>query len=167
MWCAHNSYWVRRLRRMDSSVLCTSHVSASSRRITSTRSRWASAPTIVSTCSARSSGAGNVEIASASKNSPRLAKWWKKDPVVTPAFAAIFAVVAPAKTSARESSSMVARPASISRSRAAAGFAPGLVLVLGFSVAGALDRSGGLDWSGALGRVSSSAVGRCVGILTP
>ena len=86
---------------MPGSVLKTSHVWPRLARITSTRSWWSRESTISSTCSVRSSGDWRIDSATWSANAAAFPKWWKKDPVVTPARAATAAVVAPARTLAR------------------------------------------------------------------
>ena len=53
----------------------------------------------------------------ASANSAALRKWWKNDPVVTPARSATAAVVAPASTFGSGSSSITSSPARTRRAR--------------------------------------------------
>ncbi len=87
---------------------------------------WISDSVISSTAGVRSSGAGRIDVARASTNSAWVSKWWKNDPVVTPAAAATLAVVTPAKDFESERSSTISRPARTRRS-------------LGSSVVGGVD----------------------------
>ena len=117
MWWAQNVIWPRRWYRIPSSPTYTCQVSARFVRRTCTRSRCCNDSNSSSTVSVWVNGDCTYDSASASVNSAALAKWWKNDPVVTPAASATFAVVAPANTFRSGSSSKVRRPARTSRSR--------------------------------------------------
>ena len=112
---AHNAISLRNSVRVAGFERASDHRSYMADRSSSVSATSSSAARSSGSASGMGGSSSSSESARASANSEALAKWWKNDPVVTPAAVATAAVVAPANVRASGRPSITRQPASTRR----------------------------------------------------